>query len=132
MKKFATWPDPPITSNLVPPTIPETFTIYNLTYQVSNNSPVVPYSDSNLEFDSEYVNKTLQESLDLFKSIVKGISLGKDVTQSTVRLTKLHETINTYFNKCRVSEAKSIIEDIKNKHLSKMKEIKEEIDRIIE
>lgn len=132
MKNFATWPDPPFPSDNNPPEVPETFTIFNLTYKICDNKPEIKYGTKDIEFDPEHILTYLTESSNLFKTTVKKISTGKDVTNESINLVTLHENINSYFNNCRVNEAKKIVESEKNKRRMQRRDIKSQIDKLVE
>lgn len=128
MKDISTWPDPPQFIDKTPPSIPEEYTVFGLTYKVQDNQPLL-ISNSKTKIDIKKIEAGVNKSYDLFKNIIKDIIDEKDITIKIQELNNFHKHMNNYLNNCREDEGLKIIEKEINEHHKKLKECKEKLDQ---
>lgn len=105
MKEVSSWPLPPITDNTQPPEIPRKFHIFNKTFEVIDNQPVLYTLKKHKILRKDKMKKYLESTSSLFHSIVKNIINRRDSTNTVTDLKNVHTDVNEYLNSCRENEA---------------------------
>lgn len=130
MKKFTSWPPPPQFFHKLPPKIPETYTIFGLTFKVKDNNPYLDPNEEQ-EFSREVTRGYMSASIGLYKEIIKCIIDGEDISNKVTQLNDLHREVNNYLSKCRKEEVK-IVQENENKKIKENRErLLKELDEMM-